>query len=30
VNAFYASSILAASGTVLFALKVASQKQKAA
>ena len=30
VNTFYASSILAASGTVLFALKVASQKQKPA
>jgi hypothetical protein len=30
VNTFYASSILAASGTVLFALKVASQRQKAA
>jgi MFS family permease len=28
VNTFYASSILAASGTMLFALKVASQKQK--
>ncbi|MEM3623286.1 MAG: MFS transporter [Candidatus Bathyarchaeia archaeon] len=30
VNTFYASSILAASGTVLFALKVASKKQKTA